>query len=479
MRLFTNIEETKDRKVITITESQMFDLILEAATIQDIYQKYYSNIPQDIFQQIISADPTYNAEKPNKMGKYGKWLLTLYQKQNLKIEDLYKAKDYLSTFIKFNAKLQERDIMKYHSLQELFTSIEPFIQNPQQAATKSEEIRNIKEGAEKVYEDNKWLVVVPHTKEASCYYGKGTQWCTAADHSDNMFDTYNKDGFLYINILKGTNTKYQFHFESNSFMDATDRPIKQPIAETIGLTPELVEFYTNKYGINSIALTSTYDLDELEPVRGLPNYYVNDNLQELVMYNENTKTMELLYRVKSYDEEFCIVCKLNRFIPLTGITHYCNLYDIRERRMVFNDGEFMYFNINGNNLIMFFENGNKGIFSLEEMRYTTTSLPQDSQITRINALKTFERYDNDLAVITYKNAVAPFSFSKGNILSQDYYRATKKEFMYVANGGDFAFVSFIKGKDEYHDADILLYDGTLIPLPQLAQNASEIIAQHM
>ena len=85
-------------------------------------------------------------------------MLALYQKQNLKIEDLYKAKDYLSTFIKFNAKLQERDIMKYHSLQELFTSIEPFIQNPQQAATKSEEIRNIKEGAEKVYEDNKWLV---------------------------------------------------------------------------------------------------------------------------------------------------------------------------------------------------------------------------------------------------------------------------------------------------------------------------------
>ena len=476
MKLFTKLNENK---VIMITESQAMDLLFEAATIQDIYQKYYSNIPQDIFQQIISADPTYNAEKPNKMGKYGKWLLTLYQKQNLKIEDLYKAKDYLSTFIKFNAKLQERDIMKYHSLQELFTSIEPFIQNPQQAATKSEEIRNIKEGAEKVYEDNKWLVVVPHTKEASCYYGKGTQWCTAADHSDNMFDTYNKDGFLYINILKGTDTKYQFHFESNSFMDATDRPIKQPIAEAIGLTPELVEFYKNKYGINSIALTSTYDLEEMEPVRGLPNYYVNDDLQELVMYNESTKTMELLYRVKSYDEEFCVACKLNRFIPLTGITHYCNLYDIKERRMVFNDGEFMYFNINGNNLIMFFENGNKGIFSLEEMRYTTTSLPQDSQITRINALKTFERYDNDLAIITYKNAVAPFSFSKGNILSQDYYRTTKKEFMYVANGSDLAFVSFIKGNNEYHDADILLYDGTLIPLPQLAQNASEIIAQHM
>ena len=102
MRLFANIEEIKDRKVITITESQMFGLIFEAATIQDIYQKYYSNIPQDVFQQIISADPTYNTEKPDKMGKYGKWLLALYLKGNLKMEDLYKATQYIQMFIRFN-----------------------------------------------------------------------------------------------------------------------------------------------------------------------------------------------------------------------------------------------------------------------------------------------------------------------------------------------------------------------------------------
>ena len=226
MKLFARID---NKRTIMITESQAMNLLFEAASIQDIYQKYYSDIPEDTFQQIISADPTYNVEKPNKMGKFGKWLLTLYQKQNLKIEDLYKAKDYLSTFIKFNVKLQKRDIMKYHSLQELYQTIEPFLKNPQQAVTKAEEIRNIKEGAEKVYEDGKWLVVVPHTEESACYYGKGTQWCTAADKSNNMFDSYNKDGLLYINILKGTNTKYQFHFETQQFMDATDKPIQQPI----------------------------------------------------------------------------------------------------------------------------------------------------------------------------------------------------------------------------------------------------------
>ena len=52
MKLFANIQNT-DKKTIFITESQMMDLLIEAATIQDIYQKYYAQIPQDIFQKII------------------------------------------------------------------------------------------------------------------------------------------------------------------------------------------------------------------------------------------------------------------------------------------------------------------------------------------------------------------------------------------------------------------------------------------
>ena len=54
-------------------------MLFEAASLGDIYQKYYSQIPEETFRQIVSADPTYNVEKPDKMGKFGKWLLNLYQ----------------------------------------------------------------------------------------------------------------------------------------------------------------------------------------------------------------------------------------------------------------------------------------------------------------------------------------------------------------------------------------------------------------
>ena len=54
--------------------------LFEAASLGDIYTKYYSDIPEDVFNQIVSSDPTY---REGKMGKYGKWLLSLY-KSNFK-----------------------------------------------------------------------------------------------------------------------------------------------------------------------------------------------------------------------------------------------------------------------------------------------------------------------------------------------------------------------------------------------------------
>ena len=233
---------------IFLNESQFFTMLCEAASLDDIYAKYYSGIDRDIFNQIISSDPTWSSERPDKMGKFGKWLLKLYMSKSLIIEDLYKAKEYLSYFIKYNNRIDVKDINKYRSLPELYNVVKVFMDNPDVATSNSDEVRRIKEGAEKVYEDGEWLIVVPHTKEASCYYGKGTQWCTAAEQSHNMFDHYNDQGNLYINIRKSDGEKFQFHFESDSFMDATDSGINTPIYSTIGFTDNVLNFYNERVG---------------------------------------------------------------------------------------------------------------------------------------------------------------------------------------------------------------------------------------
>tara|TARA_R110000824_G_scaffold4945_17_gene23227 strand:+ start:12143 stop:13804 length:1662 start_codon:yes stop_codon:yes gene_type:complete len=48
-----------------------------------------------------------------------------------------------------------------------------------------------------------YLIVVPETEAASCYYGAGTKWCTAARKA-NMFKNYAKDAIIFyvINLTK-------------------------------------------------------------------------------------------------------------------------------------------------------------------------------------------------------------------------------------------------------------------------------------
>ena len=72
------------------------------------------------------------------------------------------------------------------------------------------------EDAEKLFENDTWLVVIPKTFAASCKYGAGTKWCTTG--SKITFDGYNKKSTgLIILINKKTNEKYQTDSGSNNF----------------------------------------------------------------------------------------------------------------------------------------------------------------------------------------------------------------------------------------------------------------------
>jgi hypothetical protein len=206
-------------------------------TILNIYNSYYKHIPLDVFNAAVSADPTsYNQGKIVKVGNFVKWILKLYSNNAWKLGDIFETKDLLSKFIKYKSKLplEKKDINRYNSVSELYSLIRTL--EGQGVKTQSEVKR---EGAEVVYEDGEWKIVIPHTEEASCIYGAHTKWCTAG-REHNMFNYYNKRGPLYININKVTGDKYQFHFESGSFMDAEDEEISP---KEIGLSDGALEYY--------------------------------------------------------------------------------------------------------------------------------------------------------------------------------------------------------------------------------------------
>jgi hypothetical protein len=59
-----------------------------------------------------------------------------------------------------------------------------------------------KKESEKLYEDNRYLIVVPYSYGASCYYGAGTKWCTTKKNDDSHYRRYMSDGRLIYIIDK-------------------------------------------------------------------------------------------------------------------------------------------------------------------------------------------------------------------------------------------------------------------------------------
>ena len=311
---------------IIITEGQLYNLICEAATLDDIYVKYYSDIDRGIFNKIVSSDPTWREDKPNKMGKFGKWLLKLWVNKKLMLEDLYKATEYLSYFVKYNNRIDVKDINKYHSLLELYNIVKVFMDNPDVATSNSDEIRRIKEGADKVFENGEWLVIVPHTKEASCYYGKGTQWCTAAEQSHNMFDHYNNQGNLYINIRKSDGEKFQFHFESDSFMDATDTPIESPVYDTIGFGYSILDYYKENLSSDNFNKLVETKIEVNSNDNGeILMYCTTPYINYYYLYDESYDNL-VADRLKKVDPDYITnSLHLNRYVVIENLYGYYTL----------------------------------------------------------------------------------------------------------------------------------------------------------
>lgn len=139
-------------------------------------------------------------------------------------DDLMKAKIAIEKFIKYQKNLEEKDINQYDSLKDISDAI---------SKHENKVRRDVKEidGADVVYEDDRFTVVSPKTHEASCYYGAGSKWCTAAKSSDAHFMSYNRDGKLFYFLDKKEKSGSRFYKVAmlqkydgrQTFFDAPDK----------------------------------------------------------------------------------------------------------------------------------------------------------------------------------------------------------------------------------------------------------------
>lgn len=187
---------------------------------------------------ITRADPTQNK-------KYSLWIATRISNKDPDLVQLLdenksasmiavvnKVLKYFDT-LKNNRKISgaDADINKYKTFKELAEKTESFPEEEfiSNKSKKRDIAKEMQKQAELFLSTPEYTVIVPKTEEASCYYGQNTKWCTAATDGDNMFNSYSRNGNLYIIIPKNPSydgEKYQVHFQSGSFMDEQDDEVE-------------------------------------------------------------------------------------------------------------------------------------------------------------------------------------------------------------------------------------------------------------
>jgi hypothetical protein len=202
----------------------------------------------NLIKLFFSADPTTSME-------YSQWMIKRFLKNEFRVEDIgSKLGPYLETF----HSLKQRNIISGIDINKLSTSqmMDIVEQNEDKTSARQEQAVEADEfvssgDAEIFYNSKNYKIIIPKTEEASCHFGKGTRWCTAATRGDNMFSHYSEDGPLYIIIDRKTNEKFQFQFETSQFMDARDEEIG--IIDFLVGRPELRKVFEDKIKISKLS----------------------------------------------------------------------------------------------------------------------------------------------------------------------------------------------------------------------------------
>lgn len=200
----------------------------DITSMQDFSQSDSIKNPDEIKNLLVRNLINYIMQfDPTPKNKYAQWIVVQYVKGNLLLEDLYKIHDAIEIFELHKKDIEQKDINQFKSVRDFIQAMDDLAGRKVASVKVSNFLKNpttsyyIGKGEAKLfYQDANLLIVIPKTKEASCYFGKHTKWCTASDKG-NRFTDYITSGNLYI-VMASNIGKFQWHFSSGQFMDEKD-----------------------------------------------------------------------------------------------------------------------------------------------------------------------------------------------------------------------------------------------------------------
>jgi hypothetical protein len=228
-------------------------------------------ITLEIIQTIFDADPT--REKI-----YVYWIISLFKAKSQRnfLEDLDRVTSALTTFERIKRILPERqrNIFNFKTLNDLEDLTAQYEEDTEIAVSNRQKRGKgtpVDGEYQIIYEDDSFMIILPRTYRAACYWGRGTRWCTAFTENDRYYISYADQGQLYIIFdKKQERSTYQFHFETNSYMDINDNRIN------------LAEFYRNHPQLEqAITLDRVRKMGRVQSIEGLISAITNQSFSEI------------------------------------------------------------------------------------------------------------------------------------------------------------------------------------------------------
>jgi hypothetical protein len=205
--------------------------ILIEGRVEDVYKKYFTDSTSTFLTDVYRDEIVPGSAEINPNHKYLEWITGRLKTGGRVVGGIeHNLKEILLAVSKFDNQFQRleiKDINQYKDIDQLFDALKKVGETARRTV-------DITDDVEKIYEDNRFVVVVPKTHTASCYYGAGTKWCTASKDTTSHFSTYKGNGELYYIIDKtlptsdpyykvALNKKIAGHTED--FWDVKDKPI--------------------------------------------------------------------------------------------------------------------------------------------------------------------------------------------------------------------------------------------------------------
>lgn len=229
-------------------------ILLKEGRKEDLKKKYANKFDEETLNWILNISNLVDFNH-----KYTDFILKALDPNSDIDMNVDIAVGLVQDFDKYQSQLKKKDINQYKTFSELEDALLPFHEK--------EKEKELEKEADKIYEDDKFLVIKPKSEEASCKYGSNTKWCVTSKGSGHFgrYTAGRQSLYFIINKAKSTNKNYSkvaIHFDDGGelrYWDAQDSPMSQREIDVFEYAfPEMIETIKSDYKVYAGSMTDKF-----------------------------------------------------------------------------------------------------------------------------------------------------------------------------------------------------------------------------